>query len=300
MVLKFTNQQTAILAALARYQCLTCPQLHLLKLGGLRSLRRSMRALVEISKPAALVKVHTFPTHARLGRLCNVYTLTEFGEHMISDRIGNPVSRKYKQPRIMTWFSADYFHRTLVIDFRIRVEMALKTTPFKTHRWHSYFQKTQITTNPKPGFTACTQVDFMDGSSFVPDTVFFLAEPRTNKTALITLECVCGNRVERTLAQIHRHRHAIQEKVVATKYSMPEGRSYLSLFLFEHPELLSRVIEHLNRDHYKRYRPYCRHFLFATVEDAERDILSCWRRLDDLQYLYSFIDGKRKYRLSSG
>jgi hypothetical protein len=225
----------------------------------------------------------------------HVYRLSRAGLSAVSEVTGTEPSTKV----MGAGFALDFFHRKAVIDFHIRLDLALskEAGQIRIERYDQYFEKTGANHRRRSGspLTARTRIGFRDGSHFIPDVIFQI---RVGKKwcALFSLEYVRGNKTARTLRQIAKHRKAIVERAVTKRYAIPKGQDYVSLFLFEDQSLLERVLTRLRA--WQPFKALTGHFLFATAADTKRDVRSCWRKVGDDHFLYDFITGKRKYRLT--
>ena len=290
--MKLTQVHLNVLKALAKYRFLTNSQLAMLKVGSADYVGRTTHILSKTPLRKPLISVQRFPVHARFGRLEHIYSLTPHGIKVLSE-LGWK-SERSKSPSGI--YELDFFHRKGVINFDIQLDRSLGSSPCKViHRSHYFdFEGANHRKKGGPRLTARTKVHFRDGSFFIPDTIILLTDQK-NCRALFNLEFVRGGKTKRTMRQIARHVQAISEGVVVEKYGLPSHQDYVSLFLFEEPSLLARILlECRNQDAFRAYRE---HFLFATMTDIQRDIQNCWRKVGDNKFLFNFITGKKTFRL---
>lgn len=278
-----------ILLACAKYRFVTNDQLHLMGLGHAVNIRRATRFLSQHPPKSPHLKCHQFPISPKHGRLANVFTITESGMSLVREMFPH---RAIPNNPPTTIFGHDYHHRLAIITFRILLDMALTSSPYRLETSEWYFERVS---NASPttfanSLRSKTRFDFADGSHFIPDGVIVLRNATSDNMAVFAIECVNGRDTARTLRQIRNHQRAIAEGIVSERYALPEKQSFVSLFFFLRANAMPSVLKRLQDQ--PDFEPYSNNFLFAPFSDLKSNVLGSWRIAMAPEKKYCFITGK--------
>ena len=288
--MRLSRLQFSILLAVAKYRFLTNSQLVLADLGKADTIRKTTRHLATHPPKASLLSVQKFPVNRRLGRLENVYSLATAGLEFVSE--SNPSLLRTGKINKAT-FDGDFFHRRACITFQLLLDKALSENTSHALSVETFDQYFHMTGSNRGGsqqnpLHSKTKIEFEGKRFFIPDCIFVIRN-RKGQRALYAVECVFGDKTGRTLQQIKNHMTALMEGVISEKYRV-QGQDYTALFFFHNEKLMERVRTKLAKPEW-RFKSFRAHFLFATIADVERDVLSCWRKIGEDKNLYNCIDG---------
>ena len=306
-MIRITEMQTKILEALNRYKFLTCTQLKGLKIGNLQYIRGTMKHLAEYpTTRKAVVGVIRFPPEFVIGRVEHVYYLSEYGAYVLADILSIDFEELDYQ-RVTSVYDRDYWHRRSCVDFHIWLthvfDVSTKLELLKVDR---YFDKTGANNiapskqKPRGPLRSQTRVDFED-RYIIPDINFVIQAADAPKArGVYCFEMCNGQNTRRVLTQIRKHMEAMKAGVICKVYDAPQ-KAHTCLFLFSEDGLMKAVrdrftelseipalVKILNPEDYES------NFLFAMIDEAQADVVRCWRKAAHLgEDRYVFLNGKK-------
>ena len=295
-----TEQQEKILTALEEYRFLTNSQLVTLGAGHIQRVRQTTSKLSSYpSENKPLVYRYKPGVSATLGRLENVFWLSQYGAEILAD-IQN---RDFEEVGFLLKVRnspAQYWHRKYCVDFHIALNQALKKEyPDKIALTllNNYFDKTGAnhTKQTKAGrLRSATRADYSlkipDSKNYIiPDINFiFQVIGSPDKKALFCVEMSNGRDTKRILNQIREHKEALKQGVLTEKYGL--NTFYKALFIFSEEGLLNAVLKRFFE--IEGVEAFQSNFYFAHLADLHRDFFKCWQRPGETG-AFNFLSGKR-------
>lgn len=203
-----------------------------------------------------------------VGRLPYVYALTEHGAFLLAvTRVKEPVH----VPSVVSFPKQEYFHRLGCIDCHLAIRTWAERNRSEIDFYHVDFT---FSRKLKGRPIADTRVELKGGRAIKPDAIFqFTASDR--KPRLCALEFSAGTETARIENQLDAYRYALHEGAISRAFSYEHGIRVLAVF--RHESTLTNVFERLATR--SDFQPFGRHFLFTTLTELQRDVLSGWRQL---------------------
>ena len=272
-IANLTPTEFGILEGLRVYRFLTVPQMEKLGIGKQKGqITHVLPDMVRRNKPyIGRIVPGTLP---KLGRLPNVYYLTEHGAMTIAD--AQMLDRDtVKYPKRVTMTSVHFWHRTRAIDCHIAVQKWAAQHHHRIDFYHDYFDYTGSNrSKTKAPQQSVTRIAF-SGGSIIPDAIFQLTDD-SNKTRLCALEMYNQNRPQRTFEKMLEYCHAISEHALINAFQYPSAPRILMIF-----ELEAALTSHLARARqHPSLKDYHQFFFFKTLADFEGDFHTGWRTLN--------------------
>jgi len=279
-MLRITELQTRLLEALCEYRYLTASQLERLGISTSRPvIWRELRKLRRMTLGRhALVDVISFPARMRLEGVERVAYLTTAGAEVLADLRGIDVAALGFLP-VTSAYHRDYWHRKYCIDFQIWLHQALEASTWDLEivRFDRYCDKIGANRTKdagRPKLQARTRVDLSSGGCLIPDANFVLASAREpQRRALYSFEMTNGRDTKRVVQKLRDHALVMRDGVLSEQYGVEQ--SYQALLVFEERGLLEAVTARFAESGVEECGEL---FWFGLLKDADRDVLSCWRR----------------------
>jgi hypothetical protein len=280
-VSNLTPTEFGILDGLRVYRFLTVAQMEKLGIGKQKGqITHVLPDMVRSHKPSiGKIVPGTLP---KLGRLPNVYYLTEHGAATIAD--ANTLDHdKVKYPKRVTMTSVHFWHRAHAIDCHIAVRKWAEKNNNRLDYYHDYFEYTgsnrSKTASPQ---RSVNRVEY-SGGSIIPDAIFQLTDD-ANRSRFCALELYNQNRPQRTFEKMLEYCHAISEKALTQAFNYPHMPRILMVF-----DLDAALITHLARAReHASLKGFHKFFYFKVLQDMEANFLTGWQRLDGLERVSLF------------
>ncbi len=262
-----------ILDGLRLYRFLNIPQMEKLGIGKqkgrishvLPELMRSNKPYIDRIVPGTLPK---------LGRLPNVYYLTEHGAATIADALSLDRD-KVKFPKRVTTTSVHYWHRTHAVDCHISVQKWADINNNRVDLYLDYFEHTGSNRSQnKAQQRSVARVDF-SGGSIIPDAIFKLSDD-AGKPRFFALEMYNQNRPQRTIEKMLEYCPVLTEGALTKPFDYSHLPRILMVFNLE-----AALVIHLARAKQNSIiMEFSRFFFLTSLERFEKDFRTGWRTLD--------------------
>ena len=268
-----TPTEFGILDGLRLYRFLTVPQMAKIGIGTRNGqVNHVLPDLVKANKPyISRVVPGTLP---KLGRLPNVYFLTERGACIIADAL--MIDRnKVKYPKRVSTTSVHFWHRTHAVDCHIAVKKWADKNNHCIDFYRDYFEYTGANrSRDMAPQRSVTRVELSDGS-IIPDAIFQMTDD-AGKSRFFALEMYNQNRPQRTFEKMLEYCHALAEQALTKAFNYPSLPRVLMVF-----ELDAALITHLARaKQHPALKKFLKFFYFTTLQEFESDFRAGWRTLD--------------------
>jgi hypothetical protein len=237
-----TPTEFGILNGLRIYRFLNVPQMEKLGIGKKKGqITHVLSDMVKRNKPAiGKIVPGTLP---KLGRLPNLYYLTEYGAMQIADALQLDHD-KVKYPKRVTTTSVHYWHRTHAIDCHIAVQKWADLHNNHVDYYHDYFEHAGSNRKSDTVQRSITRVEY-SGGSIIPDAIFQLTDDH-NKSRFFAFEVYNQNRPQRTLEKNIEYCHVLSEKALTQAFNYPYMPRILMVFERDADLMIhmSRVAQH--------------------------------------------------------
>lgn len=231
-IARFSRGEFLILRQLATYRYLTTN--HMLRLGISNSRRYLYKLLKNLTSskknPVGILDFGAIPT---IGRLHNMYYLTEFGASLLEDAGLEPETIKW--PSKVRIFGHDYFHRINCIDFQINLNLWAKTNNAKINYFDTYYDYGKLGTDGRAH--PRTRIAWETGQ-IIPDAVFSFT-PEDGKERMCIFEMHNGVSAGRLIKQLKIYKKALSGRTAETIYNFAKNARLL--LVFDEPKCLTRV-----------------------------------------------------------
>ncbi len=278
--MNLTQQQQAVLEALAEFRYLTAHQMLAMGISKSgHSLRKNtLNRLINTHRKT--IKSHDFGWIPQRGRLSRVYYLTNYGAEILAEVLRIDQAQ-IEYPKGGIQFSSDYTHRMNFIDFHISFKRWAEKENKEVDFFHAYFDKVGSQRAGKVRSTAKTRVLLkrtvytqQDEKPFIPDGLTRYQDK--DKSRLVAVEIHNGTHSKRITQQLLEHLEAIEQGIFSYKYEHTQANLVLSVH--EHQSTLDSVKRRLMER--PEFKPFLRFFLFNKQDQAKADFAKGWTQAD--------------------
>ncbi len=271
----FSDTQTEILLALARFKFLTTSQLQKVVPREIAWLRKQIVLIANRDK--ALIEKLSFGFHPKLGKLENVFYLTPIGRETLCE-ILNVEREAVKMPiGNSTLFFKDYNHRRNTIDIHVHLYLWTKTTDFEVAFFDTYFDKIGNNRRDK-NLQAKNKISLINDDYMIPDGVTVINNGEISLLYLV--EMYDGKDTKRVIEQLYKHAQAIALGSPSLKYGFNKSNRVLCVFEFD--SNMKAVLSRIHHD--PTFSAMTNHFLFKTLEAVQKgDFIEGWLNVESKQ-----------------
>jgi len=272
LISNLTATEFGILNGLRLYRFLNVPQMEKLGIGKQKGqITHVLPDMVRRNKPTiGKIVPGTLP---KLGRLPNVYYLTEYGATKLAEALAID-HEKIKYPKRVTMTSIHYWHRTHAVDCHIAVQKWLEKNNNRVDYYHDYFEHAGSNRKSNSVQRSVTRVEY-SGGSIIPDAIFQLTDDQS-RSRFFALEIYNQNRPQRTFEKNLEYCHAIGENALTQAFNYPHMPRIL--MVFEHDAALLIHMERAAK--HSGIQGFHKFFYFKVLEDLEAEFLTGWKMLD--------------------
>jgi hypothetical protein len=224
-----------------------------------------------------LINKHRFATIPRMGRMEDLFSLTEKGARVVAENLDIPLDSVKYPSRASTEFKNDYEHRVATVSMMISFVVWCEKNNFEIDFFDTYFDKVGSQRKSDTGIQSKTRLDLPNETFISPDAI--IKYSTNQQSYLFCMEVYNGKDTKRINEQLRKLTFATFEGIPSKKYDFSKANR--NLIVLEHEEYIKYAIDRLKNDPYlAQFEGIERFFLFRCINDTKNDFEGLWLDLE--------------------